>query len=97
MQCWIPRPTPGRDKSGPYAIGIASLAGYGHFATNITLSEPAYYNKLMYFALWESSFCERKADPLLHFLSFSGILWMSLLSFVQAVVSQESAPEGLLF
>ncbi len=27
--------TPGRDKSGPYAHGIASLAGYGQFANNI--------------------------------------------------------------
>ena len=30
-----PTPLPGRDKSGPYALGIASLAIYGQFANNI--------------------------------------------------------------
>ncbi len=30
-----PTQPPGRDKSGPYALGIASLAVYGHFATYI--------------------------------------------------------------
>jgi len=31
----LPHPTPGRDKSGPYAPDIASLVRQGHFATNI--------------------------------------------------------------
>ncbi len=31
----VARPHPGRDQSGPYALGIASLAVLGHFATSL--------------------------------------------------------------
>jgi len=34
-----PIPPSGRDKSSPYARGIASLAVFGQFATNIILPE----------------------------------------------------------
>ena len=30
-----PHTTPGRDKSGPYTLGVASLAVYGEFASSI--------------------------------------------------------------
>jgi len=33
---------PGRDKSGPYALGIASLALYGQCATKIILCVPIF-------------------------------------------------------